>query len=363
MQQNGYNHTLYGCMKKNPARRALQETWHYSEIHVPIFAAETTDLLPVYRRIIMKKSVNRFICGMFLLCTLLLTGCADSNHDSNGKKETGNQAETTAQTDTTEHSADGTKDAAEQNGMAEDPGTPPDADALRAMYLTDKTGDALFVGTETGVLFTAPIPEELYDAAGQKLTPDQLHPGFVLDLYGNQIMLESYPGQYPGVNKMVVVKEGTESDTAPYQHLIDEIYVEPDPSEPPSMNVEYRTDMAITTVILNRGGYNWSYEMENKETESVVACGEHILHWDPLADVVLDQPTDLKLLPSLPLRSVTVTRWPVEARGTEQYEDGETLEVTEKDGSFWIEQAEAGYVYLVQGVWEKGNADFGFYTK
>lgn len=301
----------------------------------------------------MKNRSYHLFCALLLAFMLVLAGCS-------GKK--GEEGTT---------SADGaeTSDGAPEGTSNEEGGQPQaDADgqeALRAMYLTDKIGEYLFVGTENGTLFVAPIPEELYGTDGEKLTADQLFVGTVVDIYGNNMMLESYPGQYPGVSKMVVVKEGTEADTEPYQHLIDEIYTEPDPSQPPFMDLEYQNGEANVVVILSQGGYSWSYTDENGETQGVVADSSHILAWEQLVDVTVSKSTDVKLSPSLPLKDVEVTRWPVEARGTESGDvpEGETVEVTEEDGSFHIKEIEPGYVYLVKGIWENGTAEFGFYTK
>ena len=40
----------------------------------------------------------------------------------------------------------------------------------------------------------------------------------------NGIMLESYPGQYPGVSKMVVTGEGTADEVKQYQDVIDMVF-------------------------------------------------------------------------------------------------------------------------------------------
>lgn len=296
----------------------------------------------------MKKNSCQLL-ALLLALMLVLAGCS-------GKK--GEESSS---------SADGVKES-EGTSEQETGSLASNADEelpLQAMYLTDKIGEYLFVGTENGTLFVAPIPEELYGADGEKLTADQLSVGTVVDIYGNNMMLESYPGQYPGVSKMVVVKEGTEADTEPYQHLIDEIYTEPDPSQPPFMDLEYQNEQANVTVILSQGSYSWSYTDENGEMQNVVADSAHILAWEQLVDVTLQEPTDFKLVPSQPLQSVEVTRWPAEARSTEisDVPEGETVEVEERDGDFWINQAESGYVYLVKGNWENGKVEFGFYTE
>ena len=73
-------------------------------------------------------------------------------------------------------------------------------------------------------------------------------------------MMQSYPGQYPGVTKIKVMEQGTPADADRYQELIDTIYQEPDPAEPPSLDVNYRTDQAVVTAMTTRGGFHWEYK-------------------------------------------------------------------------------------------------------
>ena len=131
------------------------------------------------------------------------------------------------------------------------------------------------------------------------------------------------------------------------------------------MNLEYKNDLANVVVILSQGGYSWTYTDENGKEQSVVADSAHILDWDQLVDVTLQDPADLTLAPSQPLKDVEVTRWPADARGkgSGDVPEGETVKVTEEDGSFHLKETEPGYVYLVKGIWENGTAEFGFYTK
>ena len=307
----------------------------------------------------MKKNLFKISSAILILSLTLLAGCSSGETGQTEPESTPAQTETgspAAETESPAETAAEEKSAASRDGQL-DPDQP-----LNAMYLTDKIGSCLFVGTENGVLFTAPIPEELYDADGEKIDASQLSAGSLVDIYGNNIMLESHPGQYPGVTKMVVTQEGTPEDTAPYQHLIDEIYTEPDPSQLPYMNLEYTTDQAIVAVMLTSGNYTWSYTDENGQTQSLTGCGEHVLTWDNLAEVSLPGPTDLKILAD-GLQSVTVTRWPDSMRNQEDYGAGETVETESREDGYWIPQAEAGYVYLIQGVWEQGEIEFGFWTR
>ena len=114
---------------------------------------------------------------------------------------------------------------------------------ITAMYVPYGEGFHIFVSEEIGAFVVTADKEtlEVKNAGGQKISFDQLAKGNVVKIYGNGAMAESYPGQYPGVSRIEVVKEGSPSDADQYQGIIDEIYSEPDPSEPPTMQVEYTT--------------------------------------------------------------------------------------------------------------------------
>lgn len=255
-------------------------------------------------------------------------------------------------------------------GEAPDYGTPEEG-VIRAMTLADAQGNLYYVDVNMGTFFTAPIPGDLEDSDGNPLTADDIRAGCVVDIYGNGMMLESYPGQYPGTSKMVLVKAGTTEDAAPWQYLVDEISMPADPSEPPSMNAEYRTDLAVVSMVLTRGGYGWSYVDENGKTQHTLADSSHILAWPELNDIRIDESIpdglELKLTCSYKPKSVAVTRFPLEAWHQDASAEaeilpGEAVEVRDTDEGY-IMTAEAGYVYLVETEWEEGRVEFGFCTK
>lgn len=305
-----------------------------------------------------KRHLFKMTLVFSLLCALFISGC--------GRERTGNTAGKASQKE--EAVTTGAVEV-ETNVSDEPDGNP---EAIRAMYLTDPSGNVYFVDTQIGTFFTAPIPEELYNSSGEKISADTLSAGFILDIYGNGIMLESYPGQYPGVTKMTVVKEGTTEDAKEYQYLIDEIYTEPDLSDPPYMNAEYATDQFISAVMLTRGSYEWSYLDEAGKSQSVIACGTHILEWENLIDMTVDADTKVTLVSSYAPQSVTITRWPVslwnpenhssEGEGYASDPQGQAVEITKEEDAFAV-IVDPGYVYLVNASWEEGNMEYGFYTK
>ena len=81
---------------------------------------------------------------------------------------------------------------------------------IEAMYIEKGDDFQIFVDTSTDVLFDAYIPEGT----------EELTTGDLVKIYGDGIMLESYPGQYPGVTRIVVTKQGTEEDAEKYESLV-----------------------------------------------------------------------------------------------------------------------------------------------
>lgn len=235
---------------------------------------------------------------------------------------------------------------------------------MQAMYIPYGEDSSVFIEEESGTVFTAAIPEELYDINGKQITGNRLEKGNIVKITGNGVMAESYPGQYHGVSRMDVVDVGQPSDADQYQHIIDGIYQEPDPSIPPAANAEYTTELAITSVSLTEGGYSWSYEDETGERQSVVADSAHILAWKDLTDINLDSPTDLTLQFTEEPQDVKVERWDISLWMKEGIEadipESEPVKAESKDGTWVIPGADMGYVYLVTTSWENGNREFGF---
>ena len=237
---------------------------------------------------------------------------------------------------------------------------------ITAMYVPYGEGFHIFVSEEIGAFVVTADKEtlEVKNAGGQKISFDQLAKGNVVKIYGNGAMAESYPGQYPGVSRIEVVKEGSPSDADQYQGIIDEIYSEPDPSEPPTMQVEYTTELANAVVFINRGGYEWVYMDKDGLSNAVVADSTPVLDWgDLLADIVLSEPTDLILSFTEKPQEVEAVRYDSSLLGKgSEMPEGEKAVVAEKDGQLVMEGVEGGYVYEITAVWENGRATFGFIT-
>ena len=54
---------------------------------------------------------------------------------------------------------------------------------------------------------------------------------------GDGIMLNSYPGQYPGISRIIRISGGTEADAEKFDEELSQILPEKDPSEIPFLNL------------------------------------------------------------------------------------------------------------------------------
>lgn len=210
---------------------------------------------------------------------------------------------------------------------------------LEAMYIQKGDEFRIFVDPY-GSPFYATIPEGT----------EELNSGDIVEIYGDMIMLESYPGQYPGVEKIVVKQKGSEEDTEQYAELIAELYTEPDPSEVPTLNLEYTTELARVSAVTDQGNFEWHYENENGEPCEMIEDAMPIMEWETISDIRLSAPTDVKLLFSKTPESVTATRYPEE----------EEVTVTQKDGQFVLENLQQAGIYQVTATYSNGTVEYGF---
>lgn len=104
--------------------------------------------------------------------------------------------------------------------------------AITAMYVeVGYHGDYMFVQQETDTPFIAEIPDshvyELRDGKEWKIDRDALVSGDILKFYGDGAMTLSYPGQYPGVSRVVRIRRGEPEDTEKYQEMLEELRPQP----------------------------------------------------------------------------------------------------------------------------------------
>ena len=95
--------------------------------------------------------------------------------------------------------------------------------AISAIYI--ETGEFLktgvFVDLNNGTIFSADIPAEgIYNKKGKLISDDVLENGDKVKIYGDGIMLESFPGQYPGVTKIQRTGRASLEETQEYEDQV-----------------------------------------------------------------------------------------------------------------------------------------------
>ncbi len=101
-----------------------------------------------------------------------------------------------------------------------------EADATSAIYI--ETGEFLktgvFVDLNKGTIFSAKVPAEgIYNKKGKLISDDVLENGDKVKIYGDGIMLESFPGQYPGVTKIQRTGRASLEETQEYEDQVNEM--------------------------------------------------------------------------------------------------------------------------------------------
>ena len=161
------------------------------------------------------KNMKYIIAGVVVLVVIaviaavVVTGKKKNNsEDKVSKTEQTSEAQTEQKTESTTNSTEEKTEGSSENS---------EENVITAMYLTYGEDNFIFIDTKNGTLFTAPIPEGgLVDKDGKQLEQKDLARGNILKIYGNGIMLQSYPGQYPGVTKMVLDQTGKPEDADQY---------------------------------------------------------------------------------------------------------------------------------------------------
>ena len=202
---------------------------------------------------------------------------------------------------------------------------------------------------------------------GRRITEQDLNNGDVLNIYGNGIMAQSYPGQYNGISKIERTEQENQEYIEEYSHFLDEFFVEKEPSQRPELNVCYTDDLAAVTVMIPEAlGYTWTYE-ENGEGNTITTDAPHILQTNPTEVTKLSEPMKMELMFDVKPESVQILSWEDSLLGqyqdrADQIPDGTPVEIQENEEGNPEFTAQPGCVYLVQGQWENGTADYGFCT-
>ena len=257
-------------------------------------------------------------------------------------------------------------DAGQQEGQQELEST--------AMVLRLGDGSLLLVDqdTETPFVPTAIGDAEIAGIDGTAIAPEDLEPGNVVRITGNGIMLESYPGQYPGITRVEVIDEGAPEDAAVYDELVTQLWSEPDPSQPASASLDYTTDLAAVSLMPLTNGFTWSFK-EDGQMRTVVADVPHPtqISRDDIPDARIDSEIEATLTLDRSARSVSVTRWSEDdiAAATEKAASpsdidadalpGQQVEAALVDSTVTL-AIEPGWRYCVKVTFGEGTVSYVF---
>ena len=247
-----------------------------------------------------------------------------------------------------------------------------DADAATtestALVVFANGNDMLFVDQDTQTPYFPTIPAEGIKAQdGATITVDDLAVGNVVAIEGNGIMLESYPGQYPGITSIRVIAQGSPADAEPYQSIVDEVFVPVDPASVPTGSVSYRTDLADTSLMLNPYSYQW---FGNGDDEAGVAldgwfADDNGLVTEGTPDAIIAEATQATATFDRGFQSIEVNRWPLAESSEGRLRMDLTASqqpvdhATEESGSA-VFTIEPGYAYSLSVKFANGDASFAF---
>ncbi|WP_302961283.1 hypothetical protein [uncultured Adlercreutzia sp.] len=242
-----------------------------------------------------------------------------------------------------------------------------------AMVAYANGDELLFVDQETQTPY---IPTNIDDAAiiynGQEVDEDDLVAGNIVQVTGNGIMLESYPGQYPGITKVEVVEQGSPADAEQYADIVDTVFAAPDQSQVPVGNLDYKTTDAQVSVMLNPYSYEWAFDQPDGTPDRVAQDGD-ILNAD---GTVLDGAPDARISGAVDAfaafsvnpTSVEIERIPLAAGSTadaakvDPTADDTNVPCTLGEDGAAAFTIEPGDLYRIDATFPQGEADYAFFT-
>lgn len=209
----------------------------------------------------------------------------------------------------------------------------------------------VFASEQSGVFVIATKESEyvVVDEEEKEIKLSDLKMGDKVSIDSSGMMMESYPGQLAGVNKITVV--GTDENVEQYQSIIDGLtngiggLGEIDGLNEKNAIIEYKTSLSITSVVAST----------NDE--------KNILAWDDIIDVVLEDETDLTINFTETPKDASVRTYSVEDMGSGEIKEASDVAVEMIDGSLLIKKAQHNLIYQINATYEDEEVIFGFYTK
>ena len=261
----------------------------------------------------------------------------------------------------------GGSDDTNANRSSDNPG---DGTVTTAMVAYADGDDILFVDQDTQTPY---IPTNIDEATitfeGETIESDDLQAGNIVTVTGNGIMLESYPGQYPGITAIEVTSVGSPTDAEQYAALVDQVFAAPDQAEVPTGNLDYKTADAQVSIALNAYEFEWEYKTYDSHTttnaQEVTAFNLDGTLNENAIDARISAATDAFAALSVSPTSVEIERRPL-AQGDGVKVDpsgqGENVSCTmSADGAIAF-TIEPNYLYELQATFPQGEAEYAFYT-
>ena len=268
---------------------------------------------------------------------------------------------------TNDQPAQRSADAANQS--TDNPSTSEDGTMSTAIVAYANGDDVLFVDQETQTPY---IPTHLDDAVitfeGQRIDEDDLQAGNIVTVIGNGVMLESFPGQYPGITSVEVTSVGDPTDAEQYADIVDSVFGAPDQSQVPSGSLDYTTSDAQVSVILNPYEFEWRWQTDDGQTSQSEIDGSATNpngeFTENVADARISGSVNAFIAFSVNPTSVEIERTPLadgQAKIDPRAEDMDVPCTIGDDGAIAL-TIEPGFLYELNVTFPQGEADYAFCT-
>lgn len=253
---------------------------------------------------------------------------------------------------------------------------PADATVQRAMVAYVDGDDVLFVDQETQTPYVPTLPEgALLGVDGQPIDAAQLAAGNVVEVVGNGIMLESYPGQYPGITRIQVLEAGTPADAEQYADIVSMVFSAADADGVPAASVEYRTDLGQVSLALEP--FRYEFAAAGPDGAPKALEGDYVAEDGTLLEGTMDAAIDGQTAATVTFTSaptaVEVVRRPLADADVEgnasskkafakvdlSVEGQKVPRTLDEDGTVAFAM-EPGFVYLIDAAFADGNASYAF---
>ncbi len=236
------------------------------------------------------------------------------------------------------------------------------------MVVAARDGQVLLVDQQTETpFFPTGDAVSIVNSEGNEITSASLKPGNVVKVVGDGIMLESYPGQYPGVTKIEVIDLGSPSDAEEYETLVSAVFPESD-STRPAGSVQYKDSLGNVSLTLEPYASEWVGDAA--EGSDAPAADGTFYEEDgavkpSVVDARIEEPLEATVSYDEPAKRIQVQRIALANSEPGSYAvdaDAQSQDVSTEDGedgaaTFTIEP---GYAYTVRAVFGLGEESSAF---